>query len=140
MSNIFEHENNELLEICNYDLNLAKEFISQFEDFIEQLEQSKIQEEYEKISSTKQLIEEIQAMEFLDTSKLKQIAYRLDLFDMEYTSEIKQQIIDRVKIIEFNNFGDCYTFESIKSELVDMINDIAFEYDIKLEDSEELNL
>lgn len=140
MSNIFEHENNELLEICNYDLNLAKEFISQFEDFIEQLEQSKIQEEYEKISSTKQLIEEIQAMEFLDTSKLKQIAYRLDLFDMEYTSEIKQQIIDRVKIIEFNNFGDCYTFESIKSELVDMIKDIAFEYDIKLEDSEELNL
>lgn len=140
MSNIFEHENNELLEICNYDLNLAKEFISQFEDFIEQLEQSKIQEEYEKISSTKQLIEEIQAMEFLDTSKLKQIAYRLDLFDMEYTSEIKQQIIDRVKVIEFNNFGDCYTFESIKSELVDMIKDIAFEYDIKLEDSEELNL
>ena len=140
MSNIFEHENNELLEICNYDLNLAKEFISQFEDFIEQLEQSKIEEEYEKISSTKQLIEEIQAMEFLDTSKLKQIAYRLDLFDIEYTSEIKQQIIDRVKVIEFNNFGDCYTFESIKSELVDMIKDIAFEYDIKLEDSEELNL
>ena len=140
MSNIFEHENNELLEICNYDLNLAKEFISQFEDFIEQLEQSKIQEEYEKISSTKQLIEEIQTMEFLDTSKLKQIAYRLDLFDMEYTSEIKQQIIDRVKVIEFNNLGDCYTFESIKSELVDMIKDIAFEYDIKLEDSEELNL
>ena len=57
MSNTFEHENNELLEICNYDLNLAKDFISQFEDFIEQLEQSKIQGEYEKISSEVSLCE-----------------------------------------------------------------------------------
>ncbi len=137
MSNIFEHENNELLEICNYDLDVAKQFIEQFKDFINQLEEIKIREEYEKITDTQELINEIQSMEFLDTDKLKQIAYRLDMFDPEYTHEIKEQIIDRVEVIEFNNFGDCYTFESIKKELVEMITDIAADYDVSLNENEE---
>lgn len=138
MSNIFEHDNNELLEKCNYDLELAKQFIEQFKDFIGQLEESKIREEYEKITDTQELIDEIQSMEFLDTDKLKQIAYRLDLFDLKYTHEIKEQIIDRVEVIEFNNFGDCYTFESIKKELIEMITDIAADYGVVLEDNEEI--
>ncbi len=75
-------------------------------DFIEQLEANKIQEECEKITNTEDLINEIKSMEYLDTDKLKEIAYRLVLFDSEYTFELKEQIIDRVKVIEFNNFGD----------------------------------
>lgn len=51
------------------------------------------------------MINEIESMECLDTDKLKEIVYRLDLFDSEYTFELKEQIIDRVKVIEFNNFG-----------------------------------
>lgn len=137
MSNVFEHENNELLETCNYDLEVAKEFIEQFKDFIEQLEANKIQEECEKITNTEDLINEIKSMEGLDTEKLKEIAYRLDLFNSEYTFEIKEQIIDRVKVIEFNNFGDCYTFESIQKELINMISDIAADYGVSLEEIEE---
>lgn len=137
MSNVFEHENNELLETCNYDLEVAKEFIEQFKDFIEQLEANKIQEECEKITNTEDLINEIKSMEGLDTEKLKEIAYRLDLFNSEYIFEIKEQIIDRVKVIEFNNFGDCYTFESIQKELINMISDIAADYGVSLEEIEE---
>jgi len=137
MSNVFEHENNELLEICNYDLEVAKQFIEQFKDFIEQLEESKIREECESITDTQELINEIQSMEFLDTDKLKQIAYRLDLFNQEYTHEIKEQILDRVEVIEFNNFGACYTFESIKKELIEMICDIAADYGVDLNEIEE---
>ncbi len=137
MSNIFEHENNELLEICNYDLELAKEFIKQFKDFIEQLEENKIQEECEKITDTQELINEIQSMEFLNTDKLKEIAYRLELFDPKYTFELKEQIVDRAKVIEFNNFGDCYTFESIKKELIEMVTDVAADYGVILNEIEE---
>lgn len=137
MSNIFEHENNELLEICNYDLELAKEFIKQFKDFIEQLEENKIQEECEKITDTQELINEIQSMEFLDTEQLKEIAYRLELFNSEYTFELKEQIIDRVKVLEFNNLGDCYTFESIKKEIIEMVTDIAADYGVRLNEIEE---
>lgn len=127
MSNIFEHENNELLETCNYDLELAKEFI-------EQLEENKIQEEYEMITNTQELIDKIQSMEFLDTDKLKEIAYRLDLFEPQYTFDVKEQILNRVKVIEFNNLGDIYTFESIKNELIDMVKEIAFDYDVNIEE------
>lgn len=137
MSNVFEHENNQLLETCNYDLEVAKEFIEQFKDFIEQLEANKIQEECEKITNTEDLINKIKSMECLDTDKLKEIAYRLNLFDSEYTFELKEQIIDRVKVIEFNNFGDCYTFEIIQKELIDMISDIAADYGVSLDEIEE---
>ncbi len=137
MSNVFEHENNKLLETCNYDLEVAKEFIEQFKDFIEQLEANKIQEENERITNTQDLVNEIKSMEYLDTEKLKEIAYRLDLFNSEYTFELKEQIIDRVKVIEFNHFGDCYTFESIKKELIDMISDVAADYGVSLEENEE---
>lgn len=116
---------------------LDKEFIEQFKDFIEQLEANKIQEECEKITNTEDLINEIKSMECLDTEKLKEIAYRLDLFDSEYTFELKEQIIDRVKVIEFNNFGNCYTFESIQKELIDMISDIATDYGVNLDEIEE---
>lgn len=106
-------------------------------DFIEQLEANKIQEECEKITNTEDLINEIKSIECLDTEKLKEIAYRLDLFDSEYTFELKEQIIDRVKVIEFNNFGNCYTFESIQKELIDMISDIAADYGVSLDGIEE---
>lgn len=137
ISNVFEHVNNELLETFNYHLELAKEFIEQFKDFIEQLEENKIQEEREKITNTQKLIDEIQSMEFLNTNMLIEIAHRLELFDPEYTIELKKQIMNAVSVIEFNKLGDYYTFECIKKELVEMITDIAEDYEVSLNEIEE---
>lgn len=136
MKSEFEHINNEVFEICKHDINIAKKFIEQFEEFIEQIEEKQTIEIYGKITNTENLIDEITAMEYLDTENLRKIAYRLELFDRNYTFEIKNAIIDRVAVIDFNNLGDTYTLESIKKEIIEMISDIACDYGVEIDSNE----
>lgn len=138
MPNEFEHINNKVFEICNYDISIAKKFIEQFEEFVEQLEQNETIEEYGEISNTEELISIIKEMQDLDTDKLKKVAYRINFLDNNYTNEIKEAILNRVEVIEFNNFGAVYTFESIQNELLEMINDVAADYGIILDGNEEI--
>lgn len=138
MANEFEHINNKVFEICNYDISIAKKFIEQFEEFVEQLEQNETIEEYGEISNTEELISIIKEMQDLDTNKLKKVAYRINFLDNNYTNEIKEAILNRVEVIEFNNFGAVYTFESIQNELLEMINDVAADYGIILDGNEEI--
>lgn len=137
MANEFEHINNKVFETCNYDINIAKEFIEQFEEFIQQIEENKTIEEYGEITNTEELIELIKGMETLDTDELRQCAYRINFLDRDYTTELKNSILDRVEVIEFNNFGATYTFESIKNELLEMISDLAADYGISVCENEE---
>lgn len=138
MANEFEHINNKVFETCNYDINIAKKFIEQFDEFVEQLEQNETIEEYGEISNTEELISIIKEMQNLDTDKLKKVAYRINFLDNNYTNEIKEAILNRVEVIEFNNFGAVYTFESIQNELLEMINDVAADYGISLDENEEI--
>lgn len=138
MANEFEHINNKVFESCNYDINIAKKFIEQFDEFVEQLEQNETIEEYGEISNTEELISIIKEMQNLDTDKLKKVAYRINFLDNNYTNEIKEAILNRVEVIEFNNFGAVYTFESIQNELLEMINDVAADYGISLDENEEI--
>lgn len=138
MANEFEHINNKVFETCNYDINTTKKFIEQFKEFVEQLEQNKTIEEYGEISNTEELISIIKEMQDLDTDKLKKVAYRINFLDNNYTNEIKEAILSRVEVIEFNNFGAVYHFESIQNELLEMINDVAADYGINLDENEEI--
>lgn len=57
---------------------------------------------------------------------LQKIAYRLEMLDSNYTFHLRETILDKAEIIKYNN-----------NELIEEIEDIAADYGVVLDDSEE---
>ena len=55
------------------------------------------------ICNTKELIEQIQKINILDYENLKVLANKIEMLDKNYTSELKQIILDKADIIKLNN-------------------------------------
>jgi len=85
----------------------------------------------ENIWNTKQLIQQIQKTNILNYEDLKVLAYKIEMLDKNYTSELKQIIIDKADIIKLNNLKEKYNNdEKIKKELLVEIKEIASCYGI----------
>ena len=82
------------------------------------------------IWNTNELLEEIQKINILNCEHLKEIADRIEMFDKNYTSELKQIIIDKADIIKLNNLKQKINDEKIKKELLVEIKEIASYYGI----------
>lgn len=81
------------------------------------------------ICDTRELIEQIQRINILNYEGLKKIANRIEMIDKNYTSELKQIIIDKADIIKLNNLKEKYNNdEKIKKELLTEIKEIAAYY------------
>lgn len=136
--NNFESINNKVLEACNYHLDIAKEFISQFQEFLQQLENKELVEAKNPICTTSELIKELKETNILEYKSLQKIAYRLEMLDSNYTFHLKEDILDKAEIIKLNNLDKKYNSdEVIKNELIEEIENIAADYGICIDDFEE---
>lgn len=73
----------------------------------------------ENIWNTKQLIQQIQKTNILNYEDLKVLANKIEMLDSNYTSELKQIILDKADIIKLNNLKEKYNDdEIIKNELL----------------------
>ena len=83
----------------------------------------------ENIWNTKQLIQQIPKTNILNYEDLKVLANKIEMLDSNYTSELKQIILDKADIIKLNNLKEKYNDdEIIKKELLIEIKDIASYY------------
>lgn len=83
----------------------------------------------ENIWNTKQLIQQIQKINILNYEDLKVLANKIEMLDSNYTSELKQIILDKVDIIKLNNLKEKYNDdEIIKNELLMELKEIASYY------------
>lgn len=83
----------------------------------------------ENIWNTKQLIQQIQKINILNYEDLKVLANKIEMLDSNYTSELKQIILDKVDIIKLNNLKEKYNDdEIIKNELLMELKEIAAYY------------
>ena len=83
------------------------------------------------ICDTRELIQQIQRINILNYEDLKKIANRTVMIDKNYTSELKQIIIDKADIIKLNNLKEKFNDdEKIKKELLVEIEEIATYYGI----------
>lgn len=86
------------------------------------------------IWNTNELIKEMQKINILNYQNLKEIANRINMLDKNYTSELKQIIIDKADIIKLNNFKEKFSDdEKIKKELFSEIKEIASDYGVSSE-------
>ena len=86
------------------------------------------------IYNTNELLEEIQKINILNFEHLKEIADRIEMLDKNYTSELKQIIIDKADIIKLNNLKEKFSDdEKIKKELFSEIKEIASNYGVSSE-------
>ena len=93
---------------------------------------------FEPICNTEHLIKELKKINILEYEELQKIAYRLQMFDENYTHELKEDILDKAEVIKFNNLDKIYNSgDGLKKELIEEIEDIAYNYGIELEDLEE---
>lgn len=86
---------------------------------------------YKKIKDTKELIECIKNS--FVSNDIKLLAYRLDMFDYDYTNDLKNVILDKVDLIEKNNLS----LEKIKDELISNIEELAVDYEADKEECRE---
>ena len=83
------------------------------------------------ILNTKELIEKIQKINILNYEDLKILANKIEMLDKNYTSELKQIILDKVDIIRLNNLKEKYYDDGkLKKELLMEIKEIADYYGI----------
>lgn len=81
-----------------------------------------------------ELIKEMQKINILNYQNLKEIANRINMLDKNYTSELKQIIIDKADIIKLNNLKEKFSDdEKIKKELFSEIKEIASYYGVSSE-------
>ena len=81
--------------------------------------------------NTKELIEKIQKINILNYEDLKILANKIEMLDKNYTSELKQIILDKVDIIRLNNLKEKYCDDGkVKKELLMEIKEIADYYGI----------
>ena len=86
------------------------------------------------IWNTNELIKEMQKINILNYQHLKEIANRINMLDKNYTSELKQIIIDKADIIKLNNLKEKFSDdEKIKKELFSEIKEIASNYGVESE-------
>lgn len=86
------------------------------------------------IYNTNELLEEIQKINILNFEHLKEIADRIEMLDKNYTSDLKQLIIDKADIIKLNNLKEKFSDdEKIKKELFSEIKEIASNYGVSSE-------
>lgn len=85
----------------------------------------------ENIWNTKQLIQQIQKTNILNYEDLKVLANKIEMLDSNYTSELKQIILDKADIIKLNNLKEKYNDdEIIKNELLMELKEIASYYGV----------
>ena len=73
----------------------------------------------------------MQKINILNFEYLKEIAYRIEMLDKNYTFELKQIIIDKADIIKLNSLKEKFNDdEKIKKELLVEIKEIASYYGI----------
>ena len=83
----------------------------------------------ENIWNTKQLIQQIPKTNILNYEDLKVLANKIEMLDSNYTSELKQIILDKADIIKLNNLKEKYNDdEIIKNELLMELKEIASYY------------
>lgn len=87
-----------------------------------------------RIENTTELIKTIEDMDVLDIRKIKRIANGLVMFERNYTTELKESILDKADEIEKNNLKDKYSLEILKEEFIANIKEIANIYRVDLED------
>lgn len=111
---------------------------SDFENILKKQEIKKINENKEIISTTTELLNELKQTNILEYENLQKIAYRLEMLDSNYTFHLRETILDKAEIIKYNNLDKTYSSdEIIKNELIEEIEDIAADYGVVLDDSEE---
>ena len=83
----------------------------------------------ENIWNTKQLIQQIPKTNILNYEDLKVLANKIEMLDSNYTSELKQIILDKADIIKLNNLKEKYNDdEIIKNELLMELKEIVSYY------------
>ncbi len=111
---------------------IIKTILTKYEQlFIMLLEMRKMKEE---IWNTKMLFEQIQKDNILDYKNLNAIANKIEMLDKNYTSELKQIILDKADIIKLNNLKEKYNNDKkIKNELLNELKEIASYYGLNSE-------
>lgn len=111
---------------------------SDFENVLQKKKNKNIIESKGVISTTTELINELKQTNILDFENLRDIAYRLDMLDSNYTFHLKEIILDKIEVIKYNNLNKKYSSdEIIKHELIGEIADIADNYGIIINEEEE---
>lgn len=90
------------------------------------------------LTSTEKLIQQIKETNLFQSNNLKEIADRIEMFDRNYTFELKEEILNKEQVIRLNQLDKKYLSDKeIKEELIESIKDIASDYGISFE-SEDL--
>ncbi|MDO5555105.1 MAG: hypothetical protein Q4G09_00180 [Clostridia bacterium] len=129
------NENVERIKNLEQDLKIFCERYSHFEDYFEN---RFINEEQSiKVRDTESLINFIDKVNSFDKTILKQLVCGIEMIDKDYTTELKQKLLDEIEVVELNNLHKKDHWENIKMEIIEKIKDIAFDYGIDLSNQEE---
>ncbi len=134
----FSGINIEILKACNYSLDEIDSFIEQLKDFRNEIKQKEVMEKYGKITDTKTLLDELQKLNEYDLDTLENIAYRIEMDNRYYTSALKDCLLEDIETIKFNNLEKTSRFNVIRDELIQQVEGIAFDYNIKIENEQEI--
>ena len=129
----FSGINIQILKVCNYNLDEIDSFIEQLKDFRNEIKQKDVLSKYEKITDTQTLIDELNKLNEYDLDTLENIAYRIEMDNRYYNSDLRDCLLEDIETIKFNNLEKTSRFNVILDELIQKVEGIAFDYDIKLE-------
>lgn len=128
--------NIEILKLADYNLDELDEFIEQFKQFRNQLKQKEVIEKYGKIENTQTLIDELNKLSEFDLDTMEEIAYRIEMECSNYSSELKECILDDIEVIKLNSIEKTTRFNVILEELIQQIKDISEDYGITIEEKD----
>ena len=134
----FSGINIQILKVCNYNLDEIDSFIEQLKDFRNEIKQKDVLSKYEKITDTQTLIDELNKLNEYGLDTLENIAYRIEMDNRYYNSDLRDCLLEDIETIKFNNLEKTSRFNVILDELIQQVEGIAFDYDIKLEEKEEI--
>ena len=136
--NKFNGINIQILKMCNYNLDEIDNFIEQFKDFRDNVKEKEVIQKYGEITNIQELINELNNLNEYDLDTLENIAYRIEMSDRYYNSDLRNCLLEDVEIIKVNHLEKTSKFNVILDELIQQVENIAQDYGVKLEEKEEI--
>ena len=136
--NKFNGINIQILKMCNYNLDEIDNFIEQFKDFRDNVKEKEVIQKYGEITNIQELINELNNLNEYDLDTLEDIAYRIEMSDRYYNSDLRNCLLEDVEIIKVNHLEKTSKFNVILDELIQQVENIAQDYGVKLEEKEEI--
>ena len=136
--NKFNGINIQILKMCNYKLDEIDNFIEQFKDFRDNVKEKEVIQKYGEITNIQELINELNNLNEYDLDTLENIAYRIEMSDRYYNSDLRNCLLEDVETIKVNHLEKTSKFNVILDELIQQVENIAQDYGFKLEEKEEI--